>query len=104
MPIRNTTPAAASDADIAAIFERLALEAGKLVMDVFAAEIVVEAKPDQSPVTAADHASERIILAGLRAALPGIACVAEEEMAAGIAPAALGDVFMLVDPLDGTRE
>src|SRR3954468_15924623 len=105
MPNRNTTAAAASsDADIVALFERLALEAGKLVMDVYAAEIVVDAKADQSPVTAADHASERLILEGLRRELPGIPCVAEEEMAAGAIPGSLGDAFMLIDPLDGTRE
>jgi 3'(2'), 5'-bisphosphate nucleotidase len=98
------TPAAASDADIAATFERLALEAGKLVMDVFASEIAVASKADQTPVTAADHASERLILEGLRAAYPDIPCVAEEEMAAGKTPGALGEAFMLVDPLDGTRE
>ena len=59
MPNRNTTAAAASDDPaIVALFERLALEAGKLVMDVYASEIVVGSKADESPVTAADHASE----------------------------------------------
>jgi 3'(2'), 5'-bisphosphate nucleotidase len=104
MQIRNTTVAPASDAEIAAVFERLAIEAGKLVMDVYDSEIVVDSKADQSPVTAADHASERLILEGLRRELPGIPCVAEEEIAAGAVPDALGDIFILVDPLDGTRE
>lgn len=104
MPTRNTTAAAASDGEIVALFERLALEAGRLVMDVYASEITFDEKADLSPVTAADHASERLILAGLRTALPGIACVAEEEMAAGVVPAALGAEFILIDPLDGTRE
>lgn len=104
MPTRNMTRAAGSDAGISAVFEKLALDAGRLVMDVFAAEFAIASKPDLSPVTAADHASERLILEGLRAAFPGIPCVAEEEMAAGNAPGELGDVFILVDPLDGTRE
>ena len=105
MPIRNTTAAAASDdAAIAAIFEGLALEAGKLVMDVYASDMVVDAKADLSPVTAADHASEHLILKGLREQFPDIPCVAEEEIAAGAVPAALGSAFFLVDPLDGTRE
>ena len=104
MPTRNMTQAAVSDAEIAATFERLALEAGRLVMDVFAAEFAVASKPDQSPVTAADHASERLILEGLRADFPGLACIAEEEIAAGKSPGALGEAFVLVDPLDGTRE
>src|SRR5262249_26780956 len=104
MPIRNTTAAQASDAEIAAFFEQLAVEAGKLIMDVYASDMVVDAKADDSPVTAADHASERLILERLRRQFPGIPCVAEEEVAAGIVPPALGHEFMLVDPLDGTRE
>jgi 3'(2'), 5'-bisphosphate nucleotidase len=104
MPIRNTTAAQASDAEIAAFFEQLALEAGKLIMDVYASEIAVDQKADLSPVTAADRASERLILERLRRRFRGITCVAEEEIAAGIVPPALGREFMLIDPLDGTRE
>lgn len=60
-------------------------------------------KSDSSPVTEADHAAEAILLRALAAAAPGIAVVAEEEVAAGRVPA-LGDLFFLVDPLDGTKE
>ena len=60
-------------------------------------------KPDPSPVTAADHAAEAVILAGLARELPGVPVVSEE--AAGQAPPTrLADDFILVDPLDGTRE
>ena len=59
-------------------------------------------KPDQSPVTAADEASEAIILDGLRRLLPGLPVVAEESVAS--APADLGTSFASVDPLDGTKE
>jgi 3'(2'), 5'-bisphosphate nucleotidase len=86
------------------VFEMLALEAGKLIMDVYAADIEVEAKADLSPVTAADRASERLILEGLRREFPGIPCVAEEEIACGFVPGALDGAFLLIDPLDGTRE
>jgi 3'(2'), 5'-bisphosphate nucleotidase len=96
--------AAYDDSAIAAFFEQLALEAGKLIMDVYASDMVVDAKADDSPVTVADHASEKLILAGLRERFPGMTCVAEEEIAAGAVPAALGSEFFLVDPLDGTRE
>lgn len=104
MPIRNTTAAPASDSEILSVFERLALEAGKLVMDVYAAEIAVETKADLSPVTAADRASERLILEGLRREFPEYPCVAEEEIASGVVPGALDGAFLLIDPLDGTRE
>ena len=73
-------------------------------MDVYASDIVVDAKADESPVTAADQASERLILEGLRQMFPDVPCVAEEEMATGIIPCALDGNFLLIDPLDGTRE
>jgi 3'(2'), 5'-bisphosphate nucleotidase len=101
----NTTTAAASDDEaMLTVFERLALAAGRLVMDVFHAGILVEHKRDASPVTAADRASERLILAGLRAEYPDIPCVAEEEAAEGLAPRDPGQTFFLIDPLDGTKE
>jgi 3'(2'), 5'-bisphosphate nucleotidase len=61
-------------------------------------------KADRSPVTDADHAAEAVIVAGLRALTPGLAVVAEEEMAAGHVPSLDGRPFWLVDPLDGTKE
>ena len=99
-----TTAAASDDAAILAVFERLALAAGRKVMEVFHAGCAVDQKSDASPVTEADRASEAIILEGLRAAFPDVPCVAEEEVAEGILPADLGSVFFLVDPLDGTKE
>ncbi|RVD44716.1 3'(2'),5'-bisphosphate nucleotidase [Mesorhizobium sp. M4B.F.Ca.ET.215.01.1.1] len=105
MPKTNTTAAAASDDEvILGVFERLALEAGREVMRVFHEGCAVDRKSDSSPVTEADRESEKIILAGLRAAYPAIPCVAEEEVAAGIATPDLDGVFFLIDPLDGTKE
>lgn len=101
----NTKPAAASDDEVMlAVFERLALDAGREVMRVFKAGCAVDKKSDSSPVTEADRESETIILAGLRAAYPDIPCVAEEEVAAGIVPPDLDGAFFLIDPLDGTKE
>lgn len=105
MPIRHTIPAAVSDdSALLAILEGLALSAGRVIMEVFHRGFDVERKDDASPVTEADRAAERVILDGLRQAFPGIACVAEEESSQGLAPADPGEVFFLVDPLDGTRE
>lgn len=98
------TAAASDDALMLHVFERLALAAGREVMRVFHAGCAVAHKADNSPVTEADQAAEKIILAGLREAFPDIACVAEEEASVGILPTDLGGVFFLVDPLDGTKE
>jgi 3'(2'), 5'-bisphosphate nucleotidase len=94
----------ADDAAKLAVLEHLALAAGRRIMEIYDAGLTVERKADSSPVTEADRAAERIILQGLRTAFPGIPCVAEEECAAGRAPAELGAAFFLVDPLDGTKE
>lgn len=94
----------ASDAELLALFERLALDAGRAIMPIYEGACAVITKADESPVTAADHAAEAIILKGLRAARPEVPCVAEEEVASGHVPPNLGGEFFLVDPLDGTKE
>ncbi|RWA72650.1 MAG: 3'(2'),5'-bisphosphate nucleotidase [Mesorhizobium sp.] len=105
MPKSSMTMAAVSDDEaMLGVFERLALEAGREVMRVFHEGCAVDEKSDSSPVTEADRESEKIILAGLRSAYPDIPCVAEEEVAAGIATPDLEGAFFLVDPLDGTKE
>lgn len=60
--------------------------------------VVVETKPDLSPVTAADRAAEDEIIAVIRAAFPEHAILGEEGGARGA-----GTVRWIVDPIDGTR-
>lgn len=91
-------------APMIAHFEDLAIKAGAVIMPFYENGCETMIKDDESPVTAADHAAEAIILAGLRATYPDIPVVAEEEICAGHMPEALGRRFFLVDPLDGTRE
>ncbi len=81
----------------------LARQAGEVILAVRARGFETLRKADRSPVTEADHAAEALIVAGLRAATPAIAVIAEEEIEAGLAPTA-GALYWLVDPLDGTRE
>lgn len=61
----------------------------------------VREKADRSPVTEADEHAQTVLLEALARLMPGIAVVSEEMPAS---PSQLGDVFALVDPLDGTRE
>jgi 3'(2'), 5'-bisphosphate nucleotidase len=82
---------------------RLAADAAREINKIRARGFTVERKADRSVVTEADHAAEALIVAGLRAALPGCVVVAEEEIAAGAVIAA-AEMFWSVDPLDGTRE
>ena len=80
-----------------------AQRAGGAIMAVYATDFSVRDKADASPVTAADEAAEKIILADLAVIAPGVPVVAEESVAAGTVPA-IAERFFLVDPLDGTRE
>ena len=80
-----------------------ALEAGHAAHEIYKSGFEVERKADDSPVTAADHAAEAIILDHLRKAAADIPIVAEEEVAAGRLPDFDQELF-LVDPLDGTKE
>ena len=60
-------------------------------------------KADMSPVTAADEAAEAVIIEAVARLLPGLAVVSEEA-AGRLPPAPLDGSFVLVDPVDGTRE
>jgi len=80
-----------------------AREAGEAILEVVRRGFDVESKKDSSPVTEADRAAELIILAALARAAPGVPVIAEEEVAAGRIPKH-GDLYFLVDPLDGTKE
>jgi 3'(2'), 5'-bisphosphate nucleotidase len=100
----ETHLAAGIEAEAMDALVRLAVEAGQAILSIRGAGVATEWKGDETPVTEADRRAEEIIFAGLAGALPGIAVVAEEAVAAGRAPAELTRRFALIDPLDGTRE
>ena len=78
----------------------IAAEAGRLLAAVTDRASGHRTKDDGSPTTRADLESERLILARLAETWPGIPTVAEESGAVRGA----GELFFLVDPLDGTRD
>jgi len=84
------------------VFRRLALEAGDKIMEIYGRDdFQVKTKSDDSPVTIADEAADAIISTGLRAAFPDVVLVTEEQAESHSAKA---DSFIIVDPLDGTKE
>jgi 3'(2'), 5'-bisphosphate nucleotidase len=88
--------------ELAIAFGHIVAEAGKVIMAVRASDIGARRKPDGSPVCRADLEAERLILARLATLLPNVAVIAEESFAPDGGP--VPDRFLLVDPLDGTRE
>jgi 3'(2'), 5'-bisphosphate nucleotidase len=84
---------------------QLAREAGEAIMQVYQGEQPLEAtsKLDDSPVTAADIAAHRIIVAGLQALAADIPVISEEDPPAWDVRKSWNR-YWLVDPLDGTKE
>jgi len=82
---------------------RIVRAAGEVVMRHYEAGCDARVKADRSPVTDADEEAEKLILAELNAAFPGVPVVAEEQAAAGHV-SKVGSRFFLVDPVDGTKE
>ena len=85
------------------VFAGLAVAAGAKIMSIWAARPQGRLKADHSPVCDADEAAEHILLSGLALHYPDIPVVSEEAVARGEIPKT-GQVFILVDPLDGTKE
>ncbi len=84
------------------VMRRLALEAGDLIMEIYNSDdFEVKSKSDESPVTIADETADAHISAGLRAEFPGVVLVTEEQADSHSERA---DTFLIVDPLDGTKE
>ncbi|WP_299780083.1 3'(2'),5'-bisphosphate nucleotidase CysQ [uncultured Roseobacter sp.] len=84
------------------VMRRLSIEAGAKIMEIYESDdFDVKVKSDESPVTAADEAADALISAGLRAAFPDVMLVTEEQSATHDTS---GDTFLIVDPLDGTKE
>jgi len=96
-------PSLPADDDLIEALLAAAVAAGRAALDIYHAGFSVTEKADRTPVTAADEASERIILEQLARLAPAVPVVAEEAAAAGIVPR-VGEEFFLVDPLDGTKE
>ena len=82
----------------------IARAAGGEILAHYADTIASRRKADGSPVTAADHAAEAAIVAGLAALDPGCPVVSEELVEGGQIPDIAARAFWCVDPLDGTKE
>jgi len=81
----------------------LSVRAGTEIMAIYATDFSAKEKGDLTPVTEADEAAEKIILAGLAKIDPAVPVISEEAASAGRIPE-VSHRFFLVDPLDGTKE
>ena len=80
-----------------------AILAGIRIMSVYSEDdFCVEIKDDDSPITLADHLADNVIRKNLKLNFPEIPIVSEESHSDR--NLAIGEVYFLVDPLDGTKE
>jgi len=82
----------------------IAQRAADAILAVYAQDFEVICKDDDSPVTAADLAAQRVIEQGLHELAPGVPVISEEALAAPWSERRTWRRYWLVDPLDGTRE
>lgn len=82
----------------------LATDAGDAILEVYATDFEVENKTDESPLTQADLASNRRIIAGLTALTPDIPIISEEVGLPSFEERSAWERYWLIDPLDGTKE
>ncbi len=82
----------------------LAQRAGEAILEVYERDIEVETKDDESPLTQADLASHRVLVAGLEEMTPDIPIMSEEGEQYDWSVRSSWDRYWLIDPLDGTKE
>jgi 3'(2'), 5'-bisphosphate nucleotidase len=89
------------------LLKEIAVEAGNEILKIYHDERLskeIENKSDNSPLTLADKASNKVIVSSLSKSFPEIPILSEEEKHVDFAERANWKKFWLVDPLDGTKE
>jgi 3'(2'), 5'-bisphosphate nucleotidase len=82
----------------------IARRAGDAILAVYHTDFAVQAKDDDSPLTAADEAAHAVIAAALAELTPDIPVLSEESARLPWTVRQRWDRHWLVDPLDGTKE
>ena len=83
---------------------RIAEQAGRVIMQIYAQDFTVEHKSDASPVTQADLHAHQVISDALSRLPLQLPVLTEEQAAPNFAQRSQWSSYWLVDPLDGTRE
>ncbi|MDF2699100.1 MAG: inositol monophosphatase [Haloplasmataceae bacterium] len=82
--------------------KKVAITAGKAIMEIYHNDFTVDYKDDFSPVTKADLLADNIILTKLKEAFPNHAFLSEES--ADDLSRLDNDYCFIIDPIDGTTE
>lgn len=98
VPVIDTQSAAELIEPLTAVI----VKAGAAILAVKRDRMSVDGKPDGSPVTEADLASDRIIAGSLAHLCPDVPVLSEERVHLASPP--YSGSFFVIDPLDGTKE
>jgi 3'(2'), 5'-bisphosphate nucleotidase len=82
----------------------IARQAGEAILSIYNQEFDVEQKADDSPLTAADLASNKVIVEGLKSLDPDMPLLSEEGAKIPFETRSSWPQYWLIDPLDGTKE
>ncbi len=78
--------------------------AGKKILEIYNSKYNIEHKQDNTPLTTADLAADKIIRLALKELTPDIPVLTEESDFIAFSERKKWNRYWLVDPLDGTRE
>jgi len=78
--------------------------AGKKILEIYNSEYTIEHKEDNTPLTTADLAADKIICSALKELTPDIPILSEESTHIPFETRKQWNRYWLIDPLDGTRE
>lgn len=84
--------------------KNIALEAGKLIMEIYNKDFHVDYKDDKSPLTEADLKSNELICKELNRLYPDIPIISEENKQLDFKNRRNWELYFCVDPIDGTKE
>lgn len=82
----------------------LSRDAGRAILKIYDTNFDVDQKADDSPLTQADLASNKVIVDGLRKLTPDVPIITEEAGLPDFEERASWSTYWLIDPLDGTKE
>ena len=83
---------------------QIARSAGAAILEVYQRDFDVIEKEDKSPLTEADMASHKDIIAALEILTPEIPILSEESASIPYETRSQWQTYWLIDPLDGTKE
>lgn len=82
----------------------IAERAAAAILEVYESDFAVQCKDDRTPLTEADLAAHRLIVAALAELTPELPVLSEESADVPWSERSRWSRYWLVDPLDGTRE